>query len=424
MKRWEDRVQNWCRSLGITLVATLIVAAILGAVLSITPNPNAQNGLALRSGQRPAVNSQRAGGDRPRKVAALVPKGKDAGPGGGNQKADGATSQPPTATSGVGPEPRTEKGSGDRAPGQTPSGPTSGADGTTPGSVAQAGTAQRKKSPVSWVKSLGDLHRRGFHPRTGSATKKRQAREKAEAELVAIEDPTAVPAIWHVFAGTHNHDYLIARMLDRLKSPESTKMLAALSVYSPDEKAGRLATKALKTRDPTEFVEWLASVFESPIKWRPEDTPEGRVLIIEGERADRWFLFPKPAEPGPPRPGIGIYDLDNPYMTPEQRQVAAAMNQAQAAMARAATEAQFKAGIEAVQRLNQRIKALNERAVEVLREATGQAFMAPEREEWRRWLAKRQGYPYVPPTKTRKPTFAQVVPPLYSPTFIPIPTPT
>jgi hypothetical protein len=111
-------------------------------------------------------------------------------------------------------------------------------------------------------------------------------------------------------------------------------------------------------------------------------------------------------------------------MTPEQRQKAQEFNWIQAETARAATEAQVRADVEQVNRLNQQMAVMRKRALEVLREATGQAFMRPDREAWRRWLADRQGYPYVPPKPAPKPSFAQVVPRSYIPTFIAIPTPT
>ena len=95
-------------------------------------------------------------------------------------------------------------------------------------------------------------------------------------------------------------------------------------------------------------------------------------------------------------------------------------NQAQAAMARAMTEGQLKADIEEVKRLNQRVELMNERSASVLSAATGQNFGA-DREAWRRWYAQRRGTSYMPPKEVAKPTIAQVVPPLYNPTFIAVP---
>ncbi len=240
----------------------------------------------------------------------------------------------------------------------------------------------------------------------------------------AIDDPMAVPAIWAVLSGNAEHHQVLARTLGRIKSSPGTKRLAALAVYSLDEKARRLAANALRNRDPDEFVEPLISVFNRHMNFRPEwvDIPVGgraQVLFIEGERVNYQFLYPPPEKsPGPSR--ANVYSLDNPYVPREQ---AEAFNRAESARARAATDAQLQSDIEQVKWLNQRVDVLNERAVRVLREATHENLM-PDREQWKRWLAERRGYAYVPPQDTAKPTYAQVVPPLYRPSFVPVYAPT
>jgi hypothetical protein len=293
--------------------------------------------------------------------------------------------------------------------------------------VPKAGAAKPKKSVAQWSKDLNVLHK-AFHRKAGSAAAKRQAWDKAESELEAIDDPAAVLAIWRVFAGKTEHHQPVACALGRINCAESTKMLAALSVYSQDEKARWAAANALHTRDPADFVEPLASVFASRLSYRPEsiDVPgqgRARVLFIDGERADYRFLYPPPEQPPPPSGPRGVYSAERPYLNPQERKMAEDYNRAQAEMARAATEAQLKSDIEEVERLNQRIDEMNARAARVLCGATG-ASMPPDREAWKRWLAERQGYAYVPPKDTPKPTIAQVVPPLFSPAFIPIPVPT
>jgi len=198
---------------------------------------------------------------------------------------------------------------------------------------------------------------------------------------------------------------------------------------TPDEKARRLATSALQTRDPTDYVERLISYFTTPMKFRTEplDIPgegRGQVLFIEGERADYRFVYPPAPKPDAQRGSKGVYSLESPYMTPEQRRQAEEFNRTEAERARLTTEAQRNADIDEVTRLNVLIDDMKRRAAEVLNEATGKPFMPPDREAWRRWLAERQGYPYVPPVNAPKQTFAQVVPRSYNPTFIAVPEPT
>jgi hypothetical protein len=445
-------VKAWCRSLGITVAAVLIVATIIGTVLYSMSNHDNRTGLALRSVERPGSNSERVAGGGPRGLArqgagAIKPKSRKtrSSPAAGStatrrnladlapQRKDGKgrgrketiegeeKSELTSATTRGHTEPLTDGGLGNRAHAQELSKPTAGADGK----VAERGPAERKRLEASWRRKLTDLHK-GFHVSRGSDSAKLNARNKAESEVDAIDDPMAVPAIWGVLSGKAEHHQLVARTLGRITSAAGTKMLAALSVYSQDEKARRLATNALRTRDPNEFVEPLISVLNSHMRWRPEwiDIPgrgRAQVLFIEGERVDYQFLYPSPEGPGPPRPNV--YSLENPYMNRQERQMAEEFNRAQSAMARAATDAQLKADIEEVKRLNQLVDVMNERAVGVLREATGK-YLMPDREQWKRWLAERRGYPYVPPQDAPKPTIAQVVPPLYSPTFISVPAAT
>ncbi len=191
----------------------------------------------------------------------------------------------------------------------------------------------------------------------------------------------------------------------------------------------RGAANALRSRDPAEYVEPMSSLFSGPMTWRRDsiDIPgEGRaqILLITGERAGYRFVYPPPEKPEPPRNGAGVYTPENPYMTPEQRQMAQESNRTEAKLAEAAIEAQVRADIEEVKRLNKLFESTNRRVSEVLSEATGKSLMSPDREVWLRWLAERQGYPYVSPPTTPKQEFAKFVPHAYVPNFVEIPVPT
>jgi len=448
MNEQKNRLKEWCRSLGAGVAAVLIVAAIIGSVLYSTSNHDAKTRVAVGSVKRPGSKSERVAGGETRGldrhvVDANKPKlgksrstraagpteswsnvedfgeqGKDATRSGGNEMIErDENTEMTSGTSRGGLAPRPEGGLGDRATAQNVRGSISGA----PGKVAAVGPTGKKKLDPRWKGILTHIHDR-FHVR-GSDSARVKASKKAEEELDAIDDPMAVPVIWAVLYGNPEHHQVVARTLARIKSSAGTRMLAALSVYSPDEKARRLAANALKTRDPNDFVVPLTSVFNSHMNFRPEwiDIAGGgraQVLFIEGERVNYQFLYPPPEEsPGPSR--ATVYSLDNPYVPRAQ---AEEFNRAQSAMARAATDAQLKADIAEVERLNQLVDVMNERAVRVLREATGK-YLMPDREQWKRWLAARRGKPYVPPQDTPKPTIAQVVPPLYHPTFVQVPAP-
>jgi hypothetical protein len=72
--------------------------------------------------------------------------------------------------------------------------------------------------------------------------------------------------------------------------------------------------------------------------------------------------------------------------------------------------------------LNQSIEDFNRRVIQVLSKTCGVSF-GPDPEAWRRWLAERQGKTYLSPESRQKPTLAQVVLPLYSPTYLPVAAP-
>ena len=179
---------------------------------------------------------------------------------------------------------------------------------------------------------IGDLHKR-LHAR-GPET----ARDKVEAELSAVDDPAAVTALWTTLSSNQTHHQLLGRLLSRFTTPDATKRLAALALYSHDEKARYSAKNSLVRREPDDFLEPLISVFNRPMRFQPQwfDIPgQGRaqVLLIGGERVDYQFLYPPPDKPPPPGPA-GVYSVDQPYLNREQRQMAEAYNRAQAATVR------------------------------------------------------------------------------------------
>jgi hypothetical protein len=59
MKSWQQRVKDSCRSLAITVAATLIVGTILGIVLNIAWRPNTPHGVAIRTDQHAALDPER-----------------------------------------------------------------------------------------------------------------------------------------------------------------------------------------------------------------------------------------------------------------------------------------------------------------------------------------------------------------------------
>ena len=92
-------------------------------------------------------------------------------------------------------------------------------------------------------------------------------------------------------------------------------------------------------------------------------------------------------------------------------------------MAQVLSDRQVESDLAAVAALNQSIEDLNTRVAQVLSCTCGARF-GPDPDSWRRWLAQTQGTTYRPPDSRSKPTLAQVVAPLFSPTFLPVPAAT
>jgi hypothetical protein len=419
----------------------LITGAVVAAGLFLMSDR--QGGPAKPPGQAAAPTADRGRDDRTRQLASAATPGRKrparpespaAEPKGevvdlaklGTDSSDAEKKEP------VGSGAPTAGDDSAPAPGNTgaekvggPPRPAPKAQKAADGAGARLTPAERKKVEQRWRKTLDDLHVRGLHARRGPDADTRRA--GAEKDLEAITDPEAVPALWRVFAGSDAHHLLLARVLGRIESPESSRMLAQLAVFSQDPKARLEAIRPLRTRDPGDFGAPLVNLISRKMNYRRDwlDTGHGvtSVLLVETEKADYRFIYP-PAEqaPGPSGPS-GFYTPDNPYFTAENRRRANELNRQQEALTRASIRGQIELDIAEVTHCNERIEETNTRAVNVLREVSGRPF-GPIREEWGRWLAERLGRSYQPPEIVTRTTIEQVVPHWFQATFLPTPTPT
>jgi hypothetical protein len=455
MNHRKNKTTDWFRSLVAALGAVAIVGGIVYALSNIIQNPSPPNRLAGNAAERPPEKPEpRADGaqiKRARKNAfANQPKpgghGLSQPPGSESDRkqADGVAFLSKTfkgvdnnsrGRSGTrelvsgkeSGEPESGAEPSDRDSAKSPSNSESRAGKTVASNNSNLAPAERTKVEGIWKRKLVEIHN-GFHRKKGSEAVKRAARDKAESDFDAITDPLALPAIWAVLSANPEHHQLLCRTLERINAPAGTTMLAELSVYSPDEKVRHAAMIALAERDATDFAPALFSVFSQPLNSRIEPIqlpgqPPCRVLLVEGERMNLQLIYPTAVAPGAEMETRGVYTPERPYMTPQERRLAAELNREELDLAHAATEEQLKMEQEELARINERIRTMNERALDLLRRLTGRRF-GPDREDWKKWLAESRGYPYAPPKEILKPTLAQVVPPLYNPTFIPIPTPT
>jgi hypothetical protein len=101
-------------------------------------------------------------------------------------------------------------------------------------------------------------------------------RSDAELRLVEVTDPRAVPSISRVFANGGARDQTVAvDLLDRIKGPAASKLLATLAVLSPDRTVHALAVQALRKREPRDYGGLLVEQIRTPIQYRVVQQVEG-----------------------------------------------------------------------------------------------------------------------------------------------------
>lgn len=250
----------------------------------------------------------------------------------------------------------------------------------------------QKKADAYWSRELTTDHKRIDGKGGGETTRKAY---EAASRVEAVTDPLAVPSLWRVFAGHHRHHRLLAGVLSAIKTRLSSQMLAAIAVYSFDEKARVTATRALSDRNPDEFDEQLVLLLNHPLRYRVGEVADGsggwtRALLIEGQTANYQLLYPSMAQQ---QTAACFGSFYVPGITSQA--AARQYNREQSRIANALTNLQIESDKAAVESLNQSIARLNGRVVRVLSETTG-ASLGSDPESWRRWLAERQGTTYQP----------------------------
>jgi hypothetical protein len=150
--------------------------------------------------------------------------------------------------------------------------------------------AEQKKADREWGKRLEAIHK-NIHRGPKQA--------EAQAELAAIQDPRAVPAIFREFAGRKVSDQRIAvQLFGQISSRASTRALASLAVFSSDPDVRRLATESLRSRDVLDYLGGLLALISDPLKYevRPVNGPGSTgVLFVEGEQFNVRRLYSPPA---------------------------------------------------------------------------------------------------------------------------------
>ena len=126
-------------------------------------------------------------------------------------------------------------------------------------------------------------------------------KEEAEASLLAVTDPRAVPTILRTFGTDKTSDQLKqVQLLSQVDAPSASRSLAALAVFARSPEVRRLAIETLKRRDVREFAGPIVALLRDSIKYevRPVGGPGSPgALFIQGRKSDNLRRYSPPASP-------------------------------------------------------------------------------------------------------------------------------
>ena len=118
---------------------------------------------------------------------------------------------------------------------------------------------------------------------------------EAQAGLLGVTDPRAVPSIIRVFGTDRVSDQRVAvGLLGQIAAPQASRVLAALAVFSPTADVRRVAVETLRQRDPRDFVGFWISLIRKPVEYHVEPVAGPGmpgILRIEGEKANTRRIY-------------------------------------------------------------------------------------------------------------------------------------
>ena len=330
--------------------------------------------------------------------------------------------------------------------------------------------ATQRLADLKWKPFLGDCRRLLATP---------ARRLEAEAKLLTVDDPRAVPAIGRVFATTEALQPVAVRLLGQVDSPASTKALAYLAVFARSDEARRAATETLRHRDPREYAEPLIALLGEPIRYEIKHVAgiaEPGELLVEGKRANvRRVYTPPPTlhladrlgrdeanrlvvhrsvefstthvALGPFLAGDGPLVDTGTLTGPEMRSFSPFMEEslalkplmvstgfwirfgdraaiplgrlrAEAEKSAAATERQLRDDARLLDDHNLAVRIGNDRVAGVLNDATGRS-LPPDRRAWSGWWVNHVGYASTSADWTARAAFVEDVTIAYQPPSIP-----
>jgi hypothetical protein len=290
---------------------------------------------------------------------------------------------------------------------------------------------------------------------------KKDKQVAAENALIGVTDPRAVPSIWQVFAtGSAAPQKVAVQLLGQVASPAASRGVAFLAVFGKSDEVRRVAVETLTQRDAREFLDPLIAVLRNRLKYevRPVGGPGSPgMLFVEGERYNVRRLYAAPPLPDQTQQMLAqsysgfVAPLDRaelafftapagnqrnnvaagqanalePGMAASspmaglllRRQVIVARNLAEAQKSAEASQQQLQSDIAEVDAYNKGVGQANEHVMLALKNVTGQD-LSDDHDTWMAWWSNEQGYSYnQASTDAPKPTFEQLVPSGYTPSY-------
>lgn len=266
--------------------------------------------------------------------------------------------------------------------------------------------------------------------------KEKGRRDEAIKQLDEVNDPRAIPAVVRVLGdGSEDQQQWAVRIFDRIETPDSSRALAMLAVFSPSESIRERAIAILKRRPANDYVEMLVGMIRSPTTYtvnNPQLAPGTRgVLVVNAPRFQIEISYEAPApfvldesfrgvvlygSDGRPLSAITGMQMDaasfavrntSPsvllrpenllsFRSPEPNSMAL-INQANL-KSQAAKEA-LASDIQTVEQTNTQIRLSNHLIGNALKELVDAPDLKDDEDGWNRWWYDKAGYEYTPPEK-------------------------
>ena len=224
---------------------------------------------------------------------------------------------------------------------------------------------EEQESLAQWGEMMREI-------RDGLLKESLAKRERAAKRLLAVRDPSAIPAMEAIVSPASDRaGKLVVETLSAINDPAASLSLARHAIYYPSHLVRDAAAKKLQTRDKHSYVPQLIAMMYLPVRSEvvARVLPSGRIgyrhsFLREGENRNEVLV------------------LDTEYFRVERAGGDAGLSAARAAADAAQTALEREAAVEAQNRFQSQ---LNDRITRTLKIATGQDLPAQPESWWKWW---------------------------------------